>query len=176
MTYLSQYTSQQRWWITVGGLVLLALASYFLSIRKTLLLRSELTEKSIQLQNIDDAPQVIAQLEQQLQVNDQQFLQGPYNRNNLFAKVSTFCAEHHLNLLEFGEDQRWQQDQLNFITSPIRVAGTYHDILRLMYYLEHQEHLGYLVHCDLALVEKSRRSRQKELQAELHLQNIEIEN
>lgn len=174
MTILNDYTPIQRFRIILTGIGLLTVVAYFLSIRNTVELRRDLSKKQKQLANISDAPQTIAQLESQLEQIDAQLQGSAYDRNALFATISKFCEENELRLIEFSEDQRWEEGQITYINTPLRVAGSYQNILRLMYLLEQQERLGYLSHSKMSMERKNRRRRTEELQAEIHIQFLEI--
>lgn len=175
MAFLAEYTPLQRFRIVLAGIVLLALAAYFLSIRNTFNLRNQLALKETQLASIASAPQTIRQLQGQLDQLDSQLSQGQYDRNTLFALISSFCDENELDLLEFGEEQRWQEGQITYIINPIQVVGSYQNILRLMYLLEQQQRSGYLTHCEMSMQRKSRRNKKEELRAEIHIQYLEID-
>lgn len=175
MALLAQYTPLQRFRIVLTGILLLALAAYFLSIRNTLNLRLQLAVKKEQLLSIASAPQTISRLQQQLDQLDGQLLQGEYNRNALFAAITRFCNDNQLILMQFGEEERWQEGPITYINNPIHVSGSYQNILRLMHLLEQQERLGYLTHCGMAMRRISRQSRKEALQAEIHIQYLEIE-
>lgn len=173
MAYLAQYTPVQRRRIILVGLALLALAAYFLSIRNTINIRRQLEDKTDQLEQVHDAPTTIRQLQQQLKQTDQALLQTTYNRNQLFATVSYFCDHHELKLLDFPDPWQWQENELQFTVSPIRVSGSYQNLLRLMYHLEFEERLGFLIHTEFRYERENRRTKKKRLVAELHLQYIE---
>ncbi|MEL7423225.1 MAG: type 4a pilus biogenesis protein PilO [Bacteroidota bacterium] len=175
MAFLADYTPIQRFRIILASLVMLGLIAYFLSIRNTIQLRKQLTQKETQLASIASAPQTIAQLQQQLDQLDNQLSQGQYDRNALFATISSFCDHHQLSLLEFGEEHRWQEGQITYINNPLQVAGSYQNILRLMYLLEQQQRSGYLSHCKMNMQRKSRRTKKEELRAEIHVQYLEID-
>lgn len=175
MAFLADYTPLQRFRMTLAGVLLLAFIAYFLSIRNTINLRRELVDKKEQLSSISSAPQTIAQLQQRLNQLDEQLSQGQYDRNKLFASISDFCDNNQLNLLEFREEQRWQDGQITYINNPIQVTGSYQNILRLMHLLEQQERSGYLTHCTMSMQRKDRRSRKEQLQAEIHIQHLEID-
>lgn len=175
MTILADYNPVQRFRIILGGILLLGFAAYFLSIRNTIQLHGDLNEKMEQLEDLANAPQSIATLRQQLQQLDGQLLGGQYDRNLLFDKLSSFCASNQLQLLEFGEEQRWQEGEITYINNPVLVAGSYQEILRLMYMLEQEQRLGYLSHCEMVLQRKDRRRRTEELQANIHIQYLEID-
>ena len=111
----------------------------------------------------------------QLDQLDNQLSQGQYDRNSLFATISRFCDQYQLSLLEFGEEHRWQEGQITYINNPLQVAGSYQNILRLMYLLEQQQRSGYLSHCKMNMQRKSRRTKKEELRAEIHVQYLEID-
>lgn len=128
-----------------------------------------------QVQNLSNAPQKIDMLQEQLQILerdlggiDEDYIQ---HQDLLLEKVSHFCYKHYLALREFPHYQKEIDNSFEIYTTRIEVTGSFHNILKLTYYLEQEIQAG-RVSSLLIEKRKDRKTRRIVLTGIIYLQNI----
>ena len=96
----------------------------------------------------------------------------PYDREYLFAQLNSFCRQHDLLLLDFPPTIIEPSTEYQVITNIAKVRGNYHDIVKLIYFLEQQRQLTYVISARI-YKERNLRTRETYLAAHLYLRNLQ---
>ncbi|MCB0395291.1 MAG: hypothetical protein KDD36_01480 [Flavobacteriales bacterium] len=160
----------QLLWIGAAAFAVLA---YFLAVRNTVNLASEVREAEQMIEQARNAPRKLEVLESRLSCLNQQM--GKYasgvNQDQILASVATFCADHNLILASFPAGTETVRGDLNMITYKVTVQGKFNDLMQLAYMLEKDGSKGHVSSLQFQVVEDVR-SKRSYLMASIYLQNI----
>lgn len=163
---------KKRYKLLLGGAALFLLVAYWLAFHKTWNLRQEVVQLAQQRSNAGQLLQEIGYYEQQLAQLEAQQGSSTFTQNQLFQSVTNFCQEHRLIIQALPESRIYPEQDLHILHNEIQVTGAFIPIVQLIYTLEQEEHLGRVVSVDFGS-KRNPRSREEELIATIHLQNIQ---
>ena len=95
------------------------------------------------------------------------------SREFIIAVVSEFCVKNKLKLKEVLPEELYVSNDLNISTEILSVKGYYHDLLKLLEYLEVHAHIGKITSVHFEKI-KDKESRKVELVAKFYIQNIAL--
>jgi hypothetical protein len=163
---------KQKYQGLLGGIVLFLVIAYYLAFGKTWTAYQTTNQLQQQLSNAGQAWQEIEGYQRQLKKLESEQNNQFFTQNYLFQKVTTFCQENKLAIQEMPESIVYEQQDVEILHNPIKVEGTFVPIVQLLYNLEQKQQLGRIVSVEFNLG-KNYQSRQAELTANIHLQNIQ---
>jgi len=163
---------KQKYQLLLGGIGLFLIIAYYLAFGKTWAAYQISNQLQEQLSSAGQAWQQIEGYERQLKQLESEQNNQFFTQNYLFQKVTTFCQENKLAIQEMPESIVYEQQDVEILHNPIKVEGTFVSMVQLLYHLEQKEQLGRIVFVEFNL-EKNYQSRQPELTANIHLQNIQ---
>lgn len=156
------------------GFFIFLLICYFLSIKKTVRLKSQCSDFREKLTFAEDAPVQILALEKRLAEIEN--LIGTNIREFdfqelLYEKVSNYCQEDGLILAGFPRTHSYREQEYEVETNIVIVEGMYLKLLKLLYTLEQKDRLGKVVSVKFA-TETDYRTRKTRLNTSIYFQNI----
>ena len=162
---------KKKYQLFLGGVVVFLFLSYWLAFGKTWNAYRASQQLTQQQSSAGQAWQQIEQYEQQLAHLEKQQGNPSFSQNYLFQQVTTFCQEQGLSIQSMPESIVYKEQDMQILHNPITVEGAFIPMVKLLYELEQQQHLGQVVSVDFKLG-KNYQSRQQELTAAIYLQNI----
>jgi len=162
---------KNKLYILGGGLLLLTLCAYFFSIKNTFNLLKDNKIKEQKLSTLQSAPTQIATLKNQLSTFKTTINQKEYDREEIFKSINSFCTKNNLKLGKFYPEIREQSNDLEIIIDKIEVEGTYKNMVKLAYEIEHTQELGQMASLNFEK-RKDRRNKRDFLIGELYLRNL----
>ncbi len=169
-------SNKQKFIVLVAASVVLALASYFLSISKTLEARSEhvsLTQKMAGADRI--APEIAKWMALNEQLDDrlggQQVLSGFHEI--LLGSVGKYCNQKDLTLTDFSEPFEGEDGGYLVETIVLTIEGGFKPLLGLVHHLETQFRGGKVASVSF-IKKKNYRKNREELFLEVYVQKIKM--
>lgn len=156
-----------------------AVIVYFFAISHTIAEYRQVKELKWKVQKAKQSPGQMAVLENRLafinsKVNDY-LIDSTRNQESILDAVSTFCQKNNLILREFPKTGFEEQKDITIETNVIVAEGTYLNLLRLIYELEHKNKVGKVTSLSFNSFMDTKRKKQV-LTATIYLQNIRIKN
>lgn len=169
---LNNLSDRQKQLLFITGALLLLVVMYRFAIANTLEQRRIYQQNIAIATQIADAPLQIKHYRNQLAQLDTSLQITPYDREYLFAQLNSFCREHNLLLLDFPPTVVEPSTEYIIITNTAKVRGNYQDIVKLIYFLEQQRQLTYVISTRM-YQEQNLRTRETYLAAQLYLRNLQ---
>lgn len=163
---------KKRYQLLLLGAGLFLVIAYWLAFGKTWRLRQEVVQLDQQRSSAGQAWQEIEHYEQQLAQLETKQGSGAFTQNQLFQTVTAFCQERQLAIQDLPESSIYKEQDLHILHNAIQVQGAFIPMVQLIYLLEQERRLGRVVSVDFE-TKRNPRSRQEELRATIHLQNIQ---
>ena len=168
--YLETY-KQKTIALGIGSFLFLILA-YQLAFKKTFIERSKYHDAQNRLDNVQSLEKEVAQYHGLLANFDQNTTSNlPPSQTNLYELISSFCDENDLIIEEMPEVSVYDNTDFLLEQHIFTFKGEYRTMLRLLYAIEQEWKIAKVVSSHFYL-EKNRQTRQEELKAQFHLQNI----
>ncbi|MBI4646425.1 MAG: hypothetical protein HY738_07485 [Bacteroidia bacterium] len=134
------YKKKVQW--SLIGFIIFIIIVYSVSIRRTITLRNECADYEKQLHLAQNAPQLIAILEQKLaELNcsvASSVADGANFQQILLDKVGKYCQDNAIVLKEFPGTHKYREQDYEVETNIIIVEGPFIKLLWLEYTLEHE--------------------------------------
>ncbi len=169
ISFLKDY--RQALYALLIGFLLLAVLSWQLNFKKTFNLWKANQKYKERLEASVHSSSQIPLLEKQKKQMEASALRT-YDRDLLLEKVSEFCKNNKMLLLNFPETERHDANNIVYMTNLIEVQGSYKDILQLAYLLEYSERMGAVVSLKFNRVE-DRMEKKTWLRGSIILRNID---
>lgn len=163
---------KQKYQLLLGGIALFLIIAYSLAFGKTWTAYQTTTQLEQKLSSAEQAWQEIEGYQRQLKQLESEQNNQSFTQNNLFQKVSSFCQENKLAIQTMPESVVYEQQDVEILNNSIKVEGTFIPMVQLLYNLEQKQQLGRVVSVEFNLG-KNYQSRQAELTANIHLQNVQ---
>lgn len=160
--------------LLVAGFFIFLFISYFLSIKKTFRLKSRCSDFKEKLTYAEHAPAQILQFEKKLKeieniigINIKEF----DFQELLYEKVSNYCQENGLILVEFPGTHSYEEQEYEVETNIVVVEGVFLKLLKLVYILEQKDNPGKVVSVKFA-TKMDYKTRKTRLNTSMYFQNI----
>lgn len=163
---------KKRYQLLLSGAAVFLVIAYWLAFGKTWRLRQEVVQLEQQRSSAGQAWREIEHYEQQLAQLEANQGSGTFSQNQLFQTVTAFCQERQLSIQALPESRIYNEQDLNILHNQIQIQGAFIPMVQLIYLLEQEQSLGRVVSVDFG-TKRNPRSRQEELCATIHLQNIQ---
>ena len=169
---------QKNKYLAIGAGVFVVVI-YLFAISHTISEYHQVKELKRKVQKAKQSPGQMAVLENRLafinsKVNDY-LIDSTRNQEGILDAVSTFCQKNNLILREFPKTGFEEQKDITIETNVIIAEGTYINLLRLIYELEHKNKVGKVASVNFNYFMDTKRKKQV-LTATIYLQNIRIKN
>lgn len=156
-------------------LVLFCLIAYKLSISKTIdawKLTRDLSEKVITL---DDAPEKIQQLREQIGVFDNLIGSSAKDsmetRQRILEKTGSFSSENNIMLVNFADPMIVDKGTYSLETNIVVIEGGFHKLVQYVYNMENNWNPGKVVSTRFFTV-KDLKNQEKKLYANVYIQKV----
>lgn len=171
---LSNFTYKQKNSALLAFFIFFLIVCYQLSISETVEARANYIEKAIQLEEVNNSPELLQQLENQVAQLDK-LIGNSENVENfqhtLLAKISSYIEDKNIKLTSFPEPFNTPQKGYELETFVFKFESNYSDALELIYYLEEKERLGKMVSADFS-VKVNFRNKQRDLETTVYIQSL----
>jgi len=165
-------TSKQKYFGSIGLVFALLGVLWFLGIRKTIDVRSELDRNQILSQRIENADRLITNYQSAIDgYGNTSKTTKPYSEENLFNFIEREVAENKGDILEYLPQQDLTLDNAVVKTKKIQVSGTYYNLVRCLHSIESQPAITKVLSTSIQMVE-NRKTRKSYLVLELYIQNV----
>ena len=157
------------------GTVLMLLAIYSLTIKKTINLFSECKATEAKINLAKDAPQRAEQLENELHRIENKI--GKQNsaaeskEQQLLEIISHYCQNNHTILREFPKTMSSDQGDLTIETNLFVLEGGFQSLIKLVYLLEQKSTYGKVASVKYQ-IKKDFKTKEEVLTATVYIQNI----
>ena len=166
---------KQKNLLLLAGSLLFLMLAYRLSLSKTVGLFREINMLEEQLNQLDQAPQQLADLNATLSELERYFTSDNGEDGNrehqLLETVSSYCAGNGIVLREFPQPIRTESQDYVIETNILLVEGIYKKLLYLVYELEQKHTFGKIASLQFE-TKKELKTGQKKLMARVFIQNI----
>jgi len=168
--------NKKRFYILIGGVVLLIILSYKFTISKTFALRKEYRsakiDKGISM-NVSKKLQVLHLKQSHYDSILSQFnLRETSMENNLLRSINTQSELLNVRLREFNSPHVVEDKSSRFSTYHFTLEGSFVNILRLLYEMEKDGVYGEITHLEF-IKQKDFRSKKTLLTAKVFIQTIQ---
>lgn len=165
---------KQKFLLLAAGVLVLLLCSYYLSVQKTLGLRSEFLGLSQKSEDIESIHQDMARW-QTLNASMDQKLGGDYVlagfQESLLSAVGSYCENHDVVLAEFSKPFTGSEGGYEIETVILTLEGPFKALLQLVHHLETGFKGGRVSSVEF-VKEKDYRKNKDELYLRLYVQNV----
>lgn len=136
---------------------------YVLSINETLKLRKSYIELKSRYDGVFDASSSILFYEKELNKIDSLIVtkndKGNYTQEELLRKVTEFGRSHNLTIINFPAPHQHIDNGYKVFTYEASIAGSYNDLIRLLYELEMGSYLGVIKSANFELIKSQGQAR-----------------
>jgi hypothetical protein len=169
---------QKNKYLAIGAGVF-AVIVYSFAVSHTITEYRQVKELERKVQKAKQSPGQMAALENKLAFINSKvnayLIDSTRNQESILDAVSTFCQKNNLILREFPKTGFEEQKDITIETKVILAEGTYVNLLRLVYELEHKNKVGKLTSVNFNSFMDTKRKKLV-LTATIYLQNIRIKN
>ncbi|MFS4469594.1 hypothetical protein [Maribacter sp. 2210JD10-5] len=145
------------------GLVVLLLASYYLAINKTLLLRKESQRLNAQVEQFKDIPKKLSVLGQRNAHYDSLLVKmdlvDTSVQNNLLRTINQEATKNKVIVMDFNQPHIYEMGDNSLHTYSFNLNGNYTDILKVVHAIEQKGNFGEVVHIDFQKKKNYRTNR-----------------
>ncbi|MGV6829983.1 MAG: hypothetical protein ACWA5P_00285, partial [bacterium] len=128
--------------ILLAGTLIAFYLVYQLAIAPTFTLKNNYDELSKEAILFEQAPQKLISLSKKNQqldsVLDVNRISGQSIKNGLLKTLNELTIKHHVEILEFGQTHQFENNGLVTRSYPIKLKGSFSDVLQLVYNLEQE--------------------------------------
>lgn len=157
------------------GIIALLLASYYLAINKTLLLRNESQRLGDQVEQFKDIPNKLALLSQKDVYYDsilgKMDLVDTSIQNNLLRTINQEATKNNIKVMDFNQPHLYEMGENSLHTYSFNLNGNYTDILKVIHTIEQKGNFGEIVHIDFQK-KKNYKSNKYNLGATIFVQQV----
>jgi hypothetical protein len=173
MSYKKKYN------FLIAGILLLFIISYQFSIKKTVLLYQDCKEMQSKLKLIDEAPESINQIKNEIAQVDGMISSNDSSGTNfrelLLEKAGNFCLENNISIKEFPASVEENKNDYIIETNIIALEGSFQNLLKFTYNIEQKYKVGKVASVNFSskydIVAKKNKLTEK-----IYVQNIKKKN
>ncbi len=166
---------KKKFRLLIAGIIVLTVLIYNLSIKRTLDQSSFCSDLESNLATVENIPNQIVQLNNQIEQLDNIFGKDTINNNDhrsvLINKCSDYCKKNNIRLIQINEPIIEIQDDLTIETNIIQFSSSFKKLLTLLNELENSNIPGNLSSISFKK-HIDRRSKRESLQMKIYLQCI----
>ncbi len=160
--------------LLVSALVFLLL-SWKLAIQETVILSDSLAKTEAELKKMENAPQLISELELELRTikkQSQRLYSGVLEmREGLYSEISMLAEKHKLSLNRFPNYYAQEKEGIELTTSLLVLSGDFKNMVRLIDEFEKANTSG-KISSTYFEVDQSPRTKKRNLYLTLYIQSI----
>lgn len=166
-------TYQTKMKLLPVGFVLALLLVYSLTISNTIDLSKQVQQLEAQVEKLGDAPLQVQILRKRLGEIEERIgnHSGTISQEEIFDELSVYCKRNNLTVREFPVPHELSKDDYLVQTYLVEIEGSFHNLARLVYYLEQETYLG-KVAATKFLLKKDKRTREEYLSLTIFLQTV----
>ncbi len=168
------YSNKAKLLALLVGSILFFPIAWKLAFNKTFDARKQINDLNYKLENVQNAPERIAIVEKRLNYLNQLIVDDDLEgglQNRVLDEISTICKRKGLLLREMPPMFRNLDNNYLVETINVQVAGSYHDLLQLIYVLEKPEKNLNIASIDF-FIEENKRLKTKQLILSLYIQTL----
>jgi hypothetical protein len=143
---------------------------YNYSFKKTINLKQKIDENHNKIISISSASSLIQDYNLKLKKIEESSHSDYYDRRLLFEIVNNFCRDNSLQIVEFHPEIIKKLNKFDLITNELNIIGDFKAMVRLVWLIEHDLHLGQIVSAKYELIE-DKRTKKKYLTGNFFIQN-----
>jgi hypothetical protein len=174
MEYWRNMTHKHKYFFVLVAGAIVAILLYAKAIQPTLILQSWCSEKSHEIERIQNAPIRIAALEVQLLSYDS-LLMGDEGTADVSDQVlellNEFCEQNDIKIIELSVPHEYVSGEFVLATDLITLAGSYHNLLKLCHFIEEKISVVRLASVRY-YAKESIRTRTKKLYCDVYIQYV----
>jgi hypothetical protein len=169
------YTKRNKY--LLWGSLAFAILAYLLAIQNTIDLAKENVELKSKLQEAEQAPMQVRQLQNKLQLFNARL--GNYlvtendNQEKIVRGANAFCQASGLILREIPELTMQEENDFEVITTQVVAQGSFINLLKLVHHFEKHHQIGRVSSVKFLKAEDFK-TRKTYLSARIYLQNIKL--
>lgn len=158
-----------------AAIVALLIASYYLAIDKTLLLKNEHSRIQEQVEQFKDIPQKLSLLHQKDRHYDS--ILGKMDfvdtsiQNNLLRTMNQEAGKSNVQVMDFNQPHIYQIGENYIHTYSFNLSGNYTNILKVIHTIEQKGNFGEIIHVDFEK-KKNYRTNKFSLGATIFVQQV----
>jgi hypothetical protein len=166
---------KNKFYFLCGGFVIALFLVYHIALKSTFELKKQCSELTTRLSLVDNAPERIAGLENQIShlntflASGQQSVQS--GKDLLLDAISRFCQKNMLVLREFPDEHVFVRNKFEISTSIVTVEGGFIKLLRLLYLLETNKSYGKISSADFYSY-TDKKTKKNKLNLTIYVQTI----
>jgi CHASE3 domain sensor protein len=172
---IGKLTHKTRLILLFVGTVLLFIIAYNFSISETIKVYKEYAEINSKLTQIASAPQQIKELEEKSTELDGIIGNASGTtvdfQKKLLDRISQYCQNHSLTLLDFPQVHKYINQEYEFITCYARVEGSFIPLLKLLLLIENNPDLGKVSSVDFSSF-IDRKTKEHRLTLSIYIQSL----
>ncbi len=145
---------QQRLKLLLPGMALILILAWAMAIRKTWDNYTELKKTETELNGTSISDAAIMELKQQLEKikSKQDITEGALQPEQVFKKISDLCSRTgNTRIIQIPEVHQCTLDSYQIETMKMELEGSFSNLLRFLYNLEHEPSVGKIASADFSV-------------------------
>lgn len=144
-----QFSIQQRFYLFLIAIVLICIIAYQMAIKNTVDLHAQNSDMALQLDSARIGASQINELKSKLDKyklqNEGDTIASTDVHQEILNTCSKFCADNHLYIKEFPENEQIEMGSSSLEINRITVEGSFANAVRLVELCEKEKQLGQIV-------------------------------